>query len=45
MGNARKSHQGWIMVWCALAVIFLSYQAGKDAALRDNRTLGPRDNR
>jgi hypothetical protein len=45
MGDEHKRNQGWIMVWCTLAVIFFGYQVGKDAALRDNRLFGPRDNR
>ncbi len=35
----------WLAVLVAVVVVFMGYSLGKDRALRDNRSLGPYDNR
>jgi hypothetical protein len=34
----------WMAIFITIFVIFMGYNVGKDAALRDNRSYGPHDN-
>jgi hypothetical protein len=43
-GVMADKNKRWMAIFITIFVIFMGYNVGKDAALRDNRSFGPHDN-